>query len=307
MNTKVRFFTSKKFSQTLFMVVVFVPMVAFFMIFIIVPLFMGLWGSFTNWTGFAADQKFIGMANYTRLFSDKIFLRALLNTFLYVVMYLPAAIVLGLGMALLIEATGIFKQFFRTVYFIPVVTSTIATALVWAWLYQPSLGLFNMLLKMAGLAPLLYLRSETQALPSIVVYALWKNMGYVMVLFMAGLASISRVYYDAAKVDGAGALQLFRHVTVPLLRPTFVFVLITGMIDAMKLFGPVLVMTTPEAYTGVPGGPKNATMVLSLYQWMVAFKEGQLGYGAAMGVVLFLIMLTMTLNQLRTMRVQWEY
>jgi multiple sugar transport system permease protein len=307
MQSKTGFLNSKNFSRNLFMMVVFVPMVLYFMIFIIVPMFMGIWGSFTNWTGFAAEQKFIGLDNYTRLFSDKVFLRALLNTFLYVAMYLPAAIVLGLGMAFLIEATGVFKQFFRTVYFIPVVTSTIATALVWAWLYQPSLGLFNMLLKMAGLTPLLYLRSETQALPSIVVYALWKNMGYVMVLFMAGLAAISRVYYDAAKVDGAGRLQVFRHITIPLLRPTFVFVLITGMIDAMKLFGPVLVMTTPEAYTGVPGGPKNATMVLSLYQWIVAFKEGQLGYGAAMGVVLFLIMLIFTVIQLRTLRVQWDY
>jgi ABC-type sugar transport system permease subunit len=307
MIAKPGFLNSKRFSQTLFMTVVFVPMVMYFMLFIIIPLFMGFWGSFTNWTGFAAEQKFIGLDNYARLLNDEIFLRALSNTFLYVAMYLPGAVGLGLGMALIIEATGVFKQFFRTVYFIPVVTSTIATALVWAWLYQPSLGLFNMLLKMVGIAPQLYLRSETQALPSIVVYALWKNMGYVMVLFMAGLASISSVYYDAAKVDGAGPFQLFRHITVPLLRPTFVFVLITTMIDAMKLFGPVLVMTTPEAYTGAPGGPKNATMVLSLYQWIVAFREGQLGYGSAMGVVLFLIMLIFTVIQLRTLRVQWEY
>lgn len=289
------------------MAVVFVPMAAYFMIFIIIPMFMGIWGSFTDWAGFSTTQKFVGLANYTRLLGDKVFLRALLNTFLYLLMYLPAAIVLGLSFALLIEATGIFKQFFRTVYFLPVITSTIATALVWAWLYQPSLGLFNMLLKMAGLQPLLFLRSESQALPSIVVYALWKNMGYVMVLFMAGLSAINRVYYDAAKVDGAGTWPLFRHITIPLLRPTFVFVLITGLIDAMKLFGPVLVMTTPEAYTGVPGGPKNATMVLSLYQWIVAFKEGQLGYGAAMGVVLFLLILGVTIIQLRTLRVQWEY
>ncbi len=307
MIAKPSFFNSKRFSQILFMAVVFIPMVMYFMLFIIIPLLMGFWGSLTNWTGFAVEQKFIGLDNYARLLNDKIFQRALLNTFLYVAMYLPGAVGLGLGMALIIEATGVFKQLFRTVYFIPVVTSTIATALVWAWLYQPSLGLFNMLLKMIGVAPLLFLRSETQALPSIVVYALWKNMGYIMVLFMAGLASISSVYYDAAKVDGAGPLQLFRHITVPLLRPTFVFVLITTMIDAMKLFGPVLVMTTPEAYTGAPGGPKNATMVLSLYQWMVAFREGQLGYGSAMGVVLFFIMLIFTVIQLRTLRVQWEY
>jgi multiple sugar transport system permease protein len=307
MSVKPNFIHSKKFSQYLFMAVVFVPMLVYFMIFIIIPMLMGIWGSFTNWTGFSNTQIFVGLDNYTRLLGDKIFLRALLNTFLYLLMYLPAAIVLGLSFAFLIEATGVFKQFFRTVYFLPVITSTIATALVWAWLYQPSLGLFNMLLKMVGLQPLLFLRSETQALPSIVVYALWKNMGYVMVLFMAGLSAINRVYYDAAKVDGAGSWPLFRHITIPLLRPTFVFVLITGLIDAMKLFGPVLVMTTPEAYTGVPGGPKNATMVLSLYQWIVAFKEGQLGYGAAMGVVLFLIILGVTVIQLRTLRVQWEY
>ncbi len=307
MSVKPNFIHSKKFSQYLFMAVVFVPMAAYFMIFIIIPMFMGIWGSFTDWAGFSTTQKFVGLANYTRLLGDKVFLRALLNTFLYLLMYLPAAIVLGLSFAFLIEATGVFKQFFRTVYFLPVITSTIATALVWAWLYQPSLGLFNMLLKMAGLQPLLFLRSETQALPSIVVYALWKNMGYVMVLFMAGLSAINRVYYDAAKVDGAGTWPLFRHITIPLLRPTFVFVLITGLIDAMKLFGPVLVMTTPEAYTGVPGGPKNATMVLSLYQWIVAFKEGQLGYGAAMGVVLFGIIMIFTVIQLRALRVQWEY
>jgi multiple sugar transport system permease protein len=307
MINKASIINSKKFSQILFMTVVFVPMAVYFMIFIIIPMFMGIWGSFTNWTGFSTEQEFIGFTNYTRLFSDQIFLRALLNTFLYVLMYLPAAIALGLTFALLIEATGVFKQFFRTVYFLPVITSTIATALVWAWLYQPSLGLFNMLLKMTGLPTLQFLRSETQALPSIVVYALWKNAGYIMVLFMAGLSGIDRVYYDAAKVDGAGTWQLFRNITLPLLRPTFIFVLITSMIDAMKLFGPVLVMTTPEAYTGVPGGPKNATMVLSLYQWIVAFKEGQLGYGSAMGVVLFLIMLNFTLFQLRAIRVQWDY
>jgi ABC-type sugar transport system permease subunit len=289
------------------MTVVFVPMVAYFMLFIIIPLFMGFWGSFTNWTGFAIEQRFIGLANYTRLLTDDIFLRALQNTFLYVAMYLPAVIAVGLMMALLIDATGSFKQFFRMAYFIPVITSTIATALIWAWLYQPAHGLFNMLLRMIGLGPLLFLRSETQALPSIVVYAIWKNMGYIMVLFMAGMASISRVYYDAAKVDGAGRLQMFRYITIPLLQPTFLFVIITGVIDAMKLFGPILVMTTPEAHTGVPGGPRNATMVLSLYQWIVAFRHGQLGYGSAMGVVLFLIMLIFTLIQLRTLRVKWEY
>jgi len=289
------------------MLVVFVPMIVYFSIFVIIPMLMGIWGSFTDWQGFSVEKHFIGLDNFRRLLTDQIFLKAVQNTFLYVLMYLPATIILSLGLALAIEATGVLRGFFRMVYFMPVVTSTIATALVWAWLYQPSLGLFNQLLRLANLPELGFLRSTTQALPSIVVYALWKNMGYNMVLFMAGLTAVSTQYYDAAKVDGAGSFQLFWNITVPLLKPTFVFVSITSTIDALKIFGPILVMTTPAAYTGAPGGPANSTMVLSLYQWMVAFREGQLGYGAAMGVVLFLIMLGLTFIQLRSIRVQWEY
>jgi multiple sugar transport system permease protein len=289
------------------MLVIFVPMVWYFMTFIIVPLFVGLWGSFTDWQGFAREQPFVGLANYRQLLQDRIFVRALQNTFFYVAMYLPATIVLALSLALAIEATGVFKGLFRMVYFMPVVTSTIATALVWAWLYQPTQGLFNQLLRLAGLPEQTFLRSTTQALPSIVLYALWKNVGFNMVLFVAGLTSIDSTYYDAAKVDGADSLRSFWHITLPLLRPTLALVSITSTIDAMKIFGPVLVMTTPEAYTGAPGGPANSTMVLSLYQWIVAFREGQLGYGAAMGIVLFVIMFTLTLIQLRSARVQWQY
>jgi multiple sugar transport system permease protein len=298
---------SHRTQQWVFLVVVFAPMIAYFATFIIVPLIMGLWGSFTDWRGFGGDQPFVGLRNYSLLLQDRIFLRALQNTFVYVAMYLPATIVLSLGLALAIEATGVFKSFFRMVYFMPVVTSTIATALVWAWLYQPSFGLFNQLLRMGGLPEQTFLRSTDQALPSIVAYALWKNVGYNMVLFIAGLTTIDSSYYDAAKVDGAGPLETFWYITLPLLRPTLALVSITSTIDAMKLFGPVLVMTTPQAYVGAPGGPANATMVLSLYQWLVAFRESQLGYGSAMGIVLFAIMLTLTLVQLRSLRVQWQY
>jgi multiple sugar transport system permease protein len=298
---------SQKAQQRIFMWVVFLPMIWYFGTFIIVPLIAGFWGSFTDWQGFQVSQPFVGLDNYRHLLTDRIFLKALKNTFYYVVLYLPATIVLALSLALSIEATGIFRGFFRMIYFMPVVTSTIATALVWAWLYQPSQGLFNQLLRMAGLPEQTFLRSSAQAMPSIVVYALWKNLGFNMVLFVAGLTGIDSSYYDAAKVDGAGSFQSFWHITLPLLRPTMALVSITSTIDAMKIFGPVLVMTTPEAYTGAPGGPANSTMVLSLYQWIVAFREGQLGYGAAMGIVLFLIMFTFTLLQLRSARVQWQY
>jgi ABC-type sugar transport system permease subunit len=291
----------------IFILVVFLPMAAYFTTFILAPLAMGFWGSLTDWRGFGGDQPFVGLRNYNLLLQDRIFMRALRNTFQYVLMYLPGTIALSLSLALAVEATGVFRGFFRMIYFMPVVTSTIATALVWAWLYQPSFGLFNQLLRQAGLPEQLFLRSPDQALPSVVIYALWKNLGFNMVLFIAGLTAIDSTYYDAAKVDGAGRLQTFWHITLPLLRPTLALVSITSTIDAMKVFGPVLVMTTPEAYTGAPGGPANSTMVLSLYQWIVAFRESQLGYGSAMGIVLFAIMFALTLIQLRSMRVQWQY
>jgi multiple sugar transport system permease protein len=194
---------------------------------------------------------------------------------------------------------------FRTTYFMPVVTSTIATALIWSYLYQPSFGLFNQILAILHLPQQSFLKSTTQALPSIAFYALWKNMGFTMVIFLAGITSIDRVYYDAAKVDGASGWQSFRKITLPLLQPAMVFVLITGVIGALQVFGPIYVMSAGG--DGLPGGPANATMVVSVYQWLMAFRELELGYGSAMGIVLFVIILTLTLFQVRFLRRRWEY
>ena len=150
-----------------------------------------------------------------------------------------------------------------------------------------------------------YLRSPDQALPSIVVYALWKNVGFNMVLFLAGLTSIDRTYYDAAKVDGANRWQLFWRITLPLLQPTMVFVVVTGVIGTLQVFGPIYIMSSGG--DGLPGGPANATMVVSIYQWLVAFRELNLGYGSAMGVILFVIILILTLAQIRFLRTTWNY
>jgi ABC-type sugar transport system permease subunit len=295
-----------KLQQTIFLLVVLVPMLLIFLIFWIYPLIGGIWGSFTLWRAFNPDKPFVGLRHYIALFSDPIFLEALWNTFYYALLYLPASIVLALLLALAIEATGIFRGFFRMVYFIPVVTSTIATALIWQWLYQPSFGLFNQLLQLSGLPTLSYLRSTTEAMPSIVLYALWKNVGFNMVIFIAGLTAIDSSFYDAAKVDGANRWQTFWQITLPLLQPTMVFVVITGIISTLQVFGPVYVLSTAEG-ASLPGGPANSTMLVSLYQWLVAFRELELGYGSAMGVVLFLIILILTLAQIGFLRSRWEY
>ncbi len=299
-------FSQYKVQQTVFILSVLAPMAIIFLLFWVYPLIGGVWGSFTLWRAFNPNQPFVGLRHYSILLDDPIFRTAFTNTFYYALMYLPTGIVVALILALGIEATGILRGFFRMVYFIPVVTSTVATALIWQWLYQPSFGLFNQILELLGLPTQSYLKSTSQALPSIVLYALWKTVGFNMVLFLAGLTSIDATYYDAARVDGANRWQMFWRITLPLLQPTMVFVLVTGVIGTLQVFGPVFIMSS-AAGDALPGGPANSTMVVSVYQWLVAFRELELGYGSAMGVVLFMIILVLTLAQVRFLRTRWEY
>ena len=292
--------------KRVFVLSVLIPMFIFFFTFYIYPLFAGLAGSMTDWRAFQAERPFIGLDNYLKLLRDDTFLAAARNTLLYSAMYLPISMILSLVLALAIDASGFFKSLFRTVYFVPVVTSVIATALIWGWLYQPRYGLFNQVLTMLGINRMQFLNSPAQALPSIVAYAVWKQLGYNIVLFMAGLTSIDSSYYAAARVDGAGRLQVLRHITLPLLQPTTVFVFITGIISSLQVFGPIFVMTSASS-NDLPGGPLDSTIVISVYQWEVAFRELNLGYGAAMGIVLFVIILVITLFNARILRRRWDY
>lgn len=290
--------------KTVFILSALAPMTLIFLLFWIYPIVRGIWGSFTLWRAFNPTAPWVGMRHYQGLLADPIFLKALQNTFAFALLYLPTALVAALLVALAVEAAGGGRNFFRMIYFIPVVTSTIATALIWLWLYQPSFGLFNQLLQIVGLPPQSFLKSTSQALPAIVLYTLWKNLGFNMVLFIAGLSSIDPSFYDAARVDGANRWQSFWRITLPLLEPTLVFVFVTGVIGALQVFGPIYVMSSGD---GLPGGPANATMVISVYQWLIAFRELELGYGSAMGVVLFVLILLLTLAQTSFLRTRWEY
>ncbi len=292
--------------QRLFIAVTLIPIFLGLLIFWVYPLANGLWGSFTDWRAFQTDRSFVGLDNYRTLWSDNVFRETLLNTAKYTLMYLPLNLIIGLVLAMAIEASGRFRGLFRTIYFVPVVASAIATALMWKWLYQPSLGLFNQLLDIVGLPAQSYLASPSQALPSIVLYSLWKNVGLTMVLFMAGLSGIDRSYYEAARVDGANRTQIFWGITLPLLQPTVVFVGITGIIETLQVFGPVFILSSVGA-NSPPGGPANSTNVVAVYQWAVAFGQLNLGYGMAIGMVLFAIILVVTLTQSRFLRQAWEY
>jgi len=292
--------------QRLFIIAALVPTMLGLLVFWIYPLVNGLWGSFTDWRAFQSDRAFVGLGNYQALAADGVFFETLINTGQYTLLYLPLNVILGLALALAIEASGRLRPLFRTIYFLPVVASAIATALMWKWLYQPSLGLFNQLLGVVGIPPQGFLTSTSQALPSIVAYSLWKNVGLTVVLFIAGLNGIDRTYYEAARVDGAARSQLFRGITLPLLRPTLVFVVLTGVIETLQVFGPVFILSSVGA-NSPPGGPANSTNVVAVYQWAVAFGQLNLGYGMAIGMVLFAIILIATLTQSRFLRQAWEY
>ncbi len=286
-----------------------IPLVVSFLLFWIYPIAASFAFSFTNWQAFSDNHPFVGLANYLRAFQDPIFIRSLVNTFVFVALYLPMIIAGGLILALLINAAGRLKEIFRMIYFIPVVTSVIATAFVWRYMYQPRIGIFNVILQAVHLPAQQWLLDTRLALICIVFYAAWQSLGLNMVWFLAGLTTIDQTYYDAAVVDGASPLQVFWNITLPLLRPTFAFVSVIGAINAFQIFGPIYIMTSTGISSGdsPPGGPANSTMVVVLFQWLTAFRELNLSYGAAMGIILLLIILILTLIQFRFFQTKWEY
>ena len=295
--------------KTSFLVVTLVPLIVSFLLFWIYPVLAAFVFSFTKWRGFVDARPFAGFENYLRAFQDPIFVQALINTMLFVAVAAPLGIALGLLVALAVNNSGPLTQTFRTIYFIPVVTSVIATAFVWRYMFQPQFGVFNQLLGFFQLPPQRWLINPSQALLCVAAFAIWQGLGFNMVIFLAGLTTIDRTYYDAARVDGANSWQVFWYTTLPLLRQTFLFVTVTTVINGLQIFGPVYIMTSSGVSGGesAPGGPMNRTMVVVVYQWLMAFKELELGYGAAMGMVLLFIILAATLVQLYWLRARWEY
>jgi ABC-type sugar transport system permease subunit len=265
------------------------PIVILFAVFRVYPSLQTLAYSFFKVELLRGRLTFIGLENFLSLLGDKIFLKAVLNTLIYVASIVPISAGLALVLAVLFNAHFRLKEFFKAVYFAPMVTSTVAAAMVWLWLYNPQFGLFNQILKMFGLSPQSWLMSSHQALPSIIIFSIWKSLGYNMIIYIAGLQAIPDVYYDAAKIDGAGSFQQFIKITLPLLAPTHTFILIYNSILAFQVFDQVFVLTG--------GGPAYATTVVVLELYQQAFLKYRFGYASAMAMVLFLFILSITIGQ----------
>lgn len=258
--------------------------------------------SLFQWNIISPNKPWVGLQNYQTLYEDPIFWVSLTNTILYVALSVPAQLVLGLGFALLLQAATRWRGFFRALYFVPFVTSTVAISWVWRWLYQPSFGPLNQLLELVGLPDQRFLASPDQALPSIVVVLVWQALGFYVIIFLAGLEGIPSDFYDAAKIDGARTWDLFRHITLPLLNPTIVFLTVIGTINGIQVFTQVLNMTNQGL-----GGPLDSTKSLVLFIYQQAFKSFKMGYASAGTVVLFAIILLITVVQLRVTTRRVEY
>ncbi|MEX1171367.1 MAG: sugar ABC transporter permease [Chloroflexota bacterium] len=237
---------------------------------------------------------FVGLDNYQRLASDSNFRSAVLNTLTYVAGYLPLVFVGGMGIALALNQRLRGLSLIRTAYFLPVVTSWVVVALMWRWLLDPSAGIVNYALGLVGIEGPGWYNDPGWAMPSVIVASAWKDLGFVMVILLAGLQAIPEEYYEAASVDGANRWTRFRHVTLPLLTPSLFFVLVISLINNLQVFDQVWVMTK--------GGPAGATTVVVEQIVTNAFSYGQMGYAAAMSWVFFVVLLLITLVQFRLQR-----
>ena len=268
------------------------PSIVHLTIFTLGPLAFAAWLSLHRWSLLDAARPFVGLLNYARLLGDGGFWNAIKNTAVFT-LHVPFAMAIALAIALVVHRRVHGIVFVRAVLFLPTITSLVAIAMVWQWMLHDEYGLINWLLSLIGLGPVHWLTSPATALVSIMIMSVWMIVGYQMILFQAGLGAIPQEYYDAARIDGAGAWRRFVHVTLPGLRHTLFFVLITSVIGSFQVFGAVYVMTE--------GGPLHATDVAVFHIYEEAWRYFRFGDAAAMSWVLFAIIFTITLLQFRTL------
>ncbi len=280
-------------SKTGWLLLFLLPGLGGLLIFTVIPILASFVLAFFSWDLLTPPQ-FVGLQNYVDLLGDKEFWAALAHTLGYIAGYLPLVVVLGLGMALAMNSAMRGIGALRTLFFFPVVSSWVAVALLWSWLFNPKYGLINYLLSLMGIAGPGWLYDAHWAMPAIILTSVWKDLGFVLVLFLGGLQTVPTDYVEAASLDGAGRWAQFRHITLPLLAPTTFFVIIISLISSFQVFDQVWIMTE--------GGPAGATTVLVERIVRHAFSYGEMGYAAAISWVLFFLVFSATAIQFRLQR-----
>ncbi len=268
------------------------PAMAILIIFSLLPSLAAIGLSFTKWD-MMSPARFTGLANYKRLLIDARFKASFVNTLYYVLGSVPLGVLFSLIVALVLNEKWLKgKVLFRTLYFIPVVVSSVAVSMMWSWIYSPAYGFLNAVLSVVGIPRQFWTSDPHLAIPSLIVMTIWQTFGFNVVIFLAGLLSIPIELYEAATVDGANKWQQIRHLTLPLLAPTTTFVIIMAIIRSFQVFDQVLIL-------GGVAGPPKTLMVTVYYLYQIAFGSLKMGYGASIGVVLFLIILVVVVFQFR--------
>lgn len=253
--------------------------------------------AFQDWNLLGA-RTWAGLDNFKKLVADPVFWIVFKNTFVYLLLGTPISLVLAFIVAYHLDRVRFMHGFIRALYFLPFLTSAVAMAWVWRWFYQPvPIGLFNNFLSSLGIPQISFLNSITNALPSILAPAIWAGLGFQIIIFMAGLRAIPQTYYEAARIDGVSNWTVLLEITLPLLRPTIVFLVVFSSIGFLRIFDHVFNMTTNN-----PGGPLNSTKPMVLMIYDTAFKGYDMGYAAAQTVVLFVVLLAVSLLQLFLLR-----
>jgi multiple sugar transport system permease protein len=277
-----------------------VPIFGLIVVFSIIPIFASFFLSFTDYRLNQAIS-FVGIQNFIYAFSqDQVFLTTIANTIYYGFVSVPVSMAISLVVAQFIFNRKHMQSFFRTMYFLPYITPMIAVVVVWKFLLQPSqFGILNSFLAAVKIPAQPFLMSSLQVIPSLILITTWATLGYNMVLFLAGLGGIPFSFYEAAKIDGANSWQLFWKITWPMLSPTVLFTTVTGSIGALQIFSIPYILTQ--------GGPEDASRTVVMWIYQTGFNQFRMGYASSLAVVFFILIMILTILQLRFLRTRWSY
>ncbi|MGW5363430.1 carbohydrate ABC transporter permease [Actinopolymorpha pittospori] len=273
------------------------PAILGFLIFTLGPMVASFFFSLTDWI-IGSSPSFVGLGNYQRMFTeDDLFLKSLGVTTYYTLGAVPLTMIVGFAIALLLNKQVRALGVFRTIYYLPTLVPSVASAVLWIWIFNPDFGLLNSSLRSVGLPTSNWIYSETAAVPSLVIMSVW-GFGNIMVIFLAGLQGVPRHLYEAVSIDGGNAWQQFRHVTLPMMTPIIFYNLVTSVIGTFQVFN--------QAYIMTQGGPNNASLFYIYYLYQTAFTKSEMGYASALAWLLFMIVMVITVLLFRSAR-RWVY
>ena len=272
------------------------PGVLIFSVFTLAALIFAIYLTFHRWSIIEPEKPYVGLTNYRDMVNDERFTQSVLNTAYFTGAAVPLQMAIGLFLALLLNLPFRFRGMFRTAFYLPVVTPFVVSAILWKWLYNGDYGLFNYYLMKGHIVdqPLLWLSDKNLAMPAVILMTVWSSVGFSMVVYLAGLQAIPTELYESARLDGAGPLRRLRYITIPMLRPTTIFLLVLGIIGSMQVFTQIYIMTS--------GGPVNKTTTMVYYMYLWAFKYYDMGYATTLAMALFVMLLVFTGLQLRLAR-----